>query len=319
MKSVFIDGQIGTTGLQIVQRLSRRSDIEIVHIDESRRKDTEEKRRLLNSVDSVILCLPDDAAVESVGLITNPSVKVLDASTAHRIAEGWVYGMPELKFSQRQKIREASFVSVPGCYPTGFLLAIAPLVESGVIPPDYPVVVNAVSGYSGGGRRLIETYRAREEEGSIEKLWPYRPYALKLEHKHLPEMKHYAGLSHNPLFSPAVGQFYQGMLVMVPLLRRFFRKNRSAEDIQQLWEEKYGDEHFINILPHDSTDILEEGFLSPLACNGTNRLDLMVFGNEEQIIIISRLDNLGKGASGAAVQNLNIMLGIDETEGLISS
>lgn len=319
MKSVFIDGQIGTTGLQIIQRLSRRSDIEIVQIDESKRKDTEEKRRLLNSVDSVILCLPDDAAVESVSLITNPSVKVLDASTAHRTAENWVYGLPELKGNQRQKIREASFVSVPGCYPTGFLMAVTPLVESGVISPDYPVVINAVSGYSGGGKRLIEVYRTRQEEGSVDQLWPYRPYALKLAHKHLPEMRHYAGLSHNPLFSPAVGHFYQGMLVMVPLLRRLFLKDRSAGDIQQLWEGKYGDERFINILPHNSTDILEDGFLSPLACNGTNRLDLMVFGNEEQLVIVSRLDNLGKGASGAAVQNLNIMLGIDETEGLISS
>ncbi len=316
MHKVFIDGQVGTTGLQIVQRIKDREDLELVEISQDDRKNATIKREIINSVDIVILCLPDTAARESVSLVENVNVKVLDASTAHRIDPTWIYGLPELDSFQRNKIKEARFVSVPGCYPTGFVLAITPLVKAGIVPADYPVTIQAVSGYSGGGRQLIETYKKRETEQDISKIWAFRPYSLQLSHKHVPEMQFYAGLKHKPFFVPSVGHFHQGMLVMIPLYRHLLKGIDTAK-IKEVYQNRYFNESFINVHEVNDMNELDSGFLSPTKCNDTNILDLMVFDNEEQILLIARLDNLGKGASGAAVQNLNLMLQVNESTGLI--
>ncbi len=317
MYKVFIDGQVGTTGLQIIERLKQHKDFEFVEIPFDERKNHSIKSDYLNSSDAVILCLPDAAAIESVQLIENKNVRVLDASTAHRTDEQWIYGLPEMSPQQRNKIKDSQRVSVPGCYPTGFILAMKPLVDSGIISPDNPVSVNAVSGYSGGGRKLIEAYKERENAGSIEELWSYRPYGLSLSHKHLPEMQKYSGLTNAPVFVPSVGHFLQGMLVQIPLSLQLLSKGTTIQTIVDLYREKYENEPFINVFPANFESELDGGFLSPTKNNGTNRLDLFVFGHDSQALIIARLDNLGKGASGAAVQNLNLMLGIKETEGLV--
>ncbi|MGK0290149.1 MAG: N-acetyl-gamma-glutamyl-phosphate reductase [bacterium] len=315
MYKVFIDGQVGTTGLQIYERLKNRSDIELLEIPESDRKNLEKKKEFLNQSDLVILCLPDSAAKESVSLIDNPNVKVLDASTAHRIAEDWTYGLAELP-EQREKIENARFVSNPGCYPTGFLLAVRPLVAEGILNPESLVTVNAVSGYSGGGRQLIEIYEKHAQQvNNPSDLWNYRPYALGLEHKHAPEMKKYALLENQPLFVPSVGHFAQGMLVSIPLFTKQFQKEVGKEEIHQILSKSYENEPFVQIMPLEG-DYLESGFLNPQDCNQTNRVDIFIFGNQDQILLVSRLDNLGKGASGAAVQNMNLMLGLKEGLGL---
>ncbi len=316
MNKVFIDGQSGTTGLQIVERLQGHQSIEIMEIPEKLRKNPETKKKYLNEADVVILCLPDQAARDSVGLITDSRVKVLDASTAHRTMAGWVYGLPELNKEQRSQIKQSHRISVPGCYPTGFVLAIAPLVRSGAIPADYPVSIQAVSGYSGGGRQLIEKYEEKETSSPVKGLNIFRPYGLHLDHKHLPEMKKFAGLERSPLFMPSVGHFYQGMLVMVPISLSILKQEVSGQSLIDILLETYRDEKFVRVLPFNHEDQLDQGFLSPTECNGTNRVDLMIYGHEDQLVIISRLDNLGKGASGAAVQNLNLMLGLDEESGL---
>ncbi len=315
---IFIDGQVGTTGLQIVERLNSRSDISLMEIPHEHRKEYKIKKDFLNSADMVVLCLPDEAAKDSVGMVDDDRVKILDASTAHRTNDDWTYGLPELEPKQREKIRSAKRVSIPGCYPSGFLIGIAPLVRSGILAPDYPVTVNAVSGYSGGGRQLIEKYKNQEKK-PLEQLWSYRPYGLNLAHKHVPEMWKYSGLQHAPLFVPAVGHFERGMLVSIPLLTRLLKKNVVVENIHSQLSEYYADECFVNVCPLNDLDSLNNGFLSPIDCNGTNRIDLMVFGSQTQILVVARLDNLGKGASGAAVQNLNIMLGEEETKGVGSS
>ncbi len=316
MHKVFIDGQAGTTGLQINKRLSVRDDIEVINIADADRKNPSIKKDIINSIDVVILCLPDEAARESVSLIENRDVKVLDASTAHRVHPDWVYGLPELSPGQREKIKTARWVSVPGCYPTGFILATAPLVKAGIIPSDYPITIQAVSGYSGGGRQMIESYREQEDRKDFTKIWPYRPYALQLAHKHLPEMRLYTGLKHKPLFVPAVAHIKQGMLVMVALHRHLL-KDSDPSYIVRTFMSCYQSEPFIRVAALNDMDQLENGFLSPVDCNGTNNLDLMVFAGEEQLLLVSRLDNLGKGASGAAVQNLNLMLSVDESTGLV--
>ena len=313
---VFIDGQSGTTGLQINQRLRNREDIELVEIADADRKNSSIKKEIINSVDVAILCLPDGAARESVSLIENQHVKVLDASSAHRVHPDWVYGLPELNSGQREKIKSARFVSVPGCYPTGFILATAPLVEAGIIPADYPVTIQAVSGFSGGGRQMIENYEHQEDQNDFTKIWSYRPYALQLSHKHLPEMALYTGLKHKPLFVPAVAHIKQGMLVMVPLYNHLL-KNSDLSFIIETLGSRYQSEPFIHVSALNDMDQLENGFLSPTVCNGTNNLDVMVFASDEQLLLVSRLDNLGKGASGAAVQNLNLMLSVDESTGLV--
>lgn len=316
MYNVFIDGQVGTTGLQIAERLQSRDDIELLEISTADRKNREKKKEIINSADAVILCLPDDAAKESVSLVESSKVRILDASTAHRTNPDWVYGLPEMTPEQRDLIRKSRCVSVPGCYPTGVITALKPLISAGVMPANSPITVNAVSGYSGGGRQLIEKYRQRETTEAVSELWAYRPYSLPLQHKHLPEMQKYTGLEQPPLFVPSVGHFYQGMLVMLPIPLSLTKPGTTRHTIQKLLESYYEGETFIQVLNLEG-DHLEEGFLSPTACNGTNRLELMVFGNETQVVVIARLDNLGKGASGAAVQNLNILMGQEETTGLV--
>ena len=315
MTDVFIDGQAGTTGLQIRERLAAREDVTLMEIPEESRKDSEVRRRYLNEADVVILCLPDDAAREAVGLVSSNHVRVLDASTAHRVADGWVYGLPELDADQRGRIREAARVSNPGCYPTGFVLLARPLVDAGMVSSRAHLSCHAVSGYSGGGRQLIERYEARGAEHP-ESLWHVRPYALGLEHKHLPEMARYAGIDRAPVFSPMVGHFAQGMLTMIPLHVDTLGEGATPETVHACLVERYRDEPCVEVLPLGAEDALDAGFLDPLAANGTNRIDLLVCGHDAQVLLVARLDNLGKGASGAAVQNLNIMTGAEELRGL---
>ena len=316
MTSVFIDGQAGTTGLQIRERLAARQDVSLLEIPEESRKDAEVRRRYLNEADAVILCLPDNAAREAIDLVSSNQVRVLDASTAHRVADGWVYGLPELDALQRERIRDAAWVSNPGCYPTGFVLLARPLVDARIVPRGARMSCHAVSGYSGGGRRLIERYEARGTEHP-ESLWNVRPYALGLAHKHLPEMAHYSGIDRIPVFSPMVGHFAQGMLTMIPLHVDTLEEGATVETVHACLAARYRNEPCVNVLPPGDEDALDTGFLDPLAANGTNRIDLFVYGHETQILLVARLDNLGKGASGAAVQNLNIMIGAEELSGLV--
>ncbi|MCY4220798.1 MAG: N-acetyl-gamma-glutamyl-phosphate reductase [Thiotrichales bacterium] len=315
MTAIFIDGQAGTTGLRIREQLAAREDLILVEIPQESRKDPEARRRYLNEADVVILCLPDDAAREAVRLISSHHVRVLDASTAHRVADGWVYGLPELDAGQRARIRGAARVSNPGCYPTGFVLLVRPLVDAGLVPGNARLSCHAVSGYSGGGRRLIERYEARSA-AHPQALWNVRPYGLDLGHKHRPEMAQYSGLDRAPVFSPMVGHFAQGMLTMLPLHTDTLGESANAETVHACLEARYRDEPCIEVHPLRDEEALDAGFLDPLCANGTNRIDLFVYGSDDQILLVARLDNLGKGASGAAVQNLNIMIGAEELCGL---
>ena len=314
---VFIDGEAGTTGLEIYTRLAQREDVTVVSIEPTKRKEITERIRLIDSVDVAILCLPDAAAREVVGLVSNPAVKILDASTAHRTHADWVYGFPELAPGQRDAIAKAHRVSNPGCYPTGFLAAIKPLVAAGLIPTSFPVTLNAISGYSGGGRKLIETYQGYGSEA--ESPYPYGVYGLTFGHKHVPEMHQYSGLAHAPLFLPAVGAFEKGMLVQIPLPLWTLDHPPTG---QQLWEalaNYYDQEAFVHVNKLGDTEVLRDRtFLDTKAANGTNQVQLFVFANDDtqEALVAARLDNLGKGASGAAVQNMNIMLGLPEHSGL---
>jgi len=315
MTKLFIDGQEGTTGLQIQERLGKRSDIQLLEIPADKRKDPATKRHFLNSADIVILCLPDEAARESVAMIENATTRVIDASTAYRTADTWVYGLPELTKNQRALIKNATRVSNPGCYATGFALLVRPLVENGVLSPDFPVTCSAVSGYSGAGKKMIAAYETVNPADSAAKLGS-RNYALALNHKHLPEMKKHAGLAKNPLFMPLVCDYYNGMNVTIPLHVDMLGSTVSMRSLHELYREYFLGEAFVPVMPLDMSVSLDNGFLNPVNCNGTNRCEIFVFGNETQIVVAARLDNLGKGASGAAVQNMNIMLGIDEATGL---
>lgn len=317
---IFIDGESGTTGLQIYSRLNQRDDIELVNIEASRRRDSAERAKLINAVDVAILCLPDDAAREAVSFVSSTKVKILDASTAHRTAEGWVYGFPELSSGQREKIANAQFVSVPGCYPTGFLACIRPLIANGLLPTHFPITINAVSGYSGGGKNLIKEYHAfHEQQAGATSLYPYGIYSTQFGHKHVKEMHKYSGLASPPMFVPAVGDFEQGMLVQIPLPLWTLENPPSGEVIYQAIADYYQGEKFVQIAPFQNSTLLRDGkFLDVMAMNGTNIVQIFVFANDttHEALLVARLDNLGKGASGAAVQNLNIMLGFPEELGL---
>ncbi|MDR3288896.1 MAG: N-acetyl-gamma-glutamyl-phosphate reductase [Peptococcaceae bacterium] len=316
MKSkVFVDGQEGTTGLKINERLANREDLEILRIAPEKRKDASARRALLNEADVVFLCLPDEAAREAVSLVTNEKTRVIDASTAHRTHPDWVYGLPELSGEQREKIQASRRVCVPGCHATGFTTILYPLVQEGIVARDYPVTSYSVSGYSGGGKKLIAAYE--EKEGRDERLKSPRLYALDLRHKHLPEMQKINGLTHLPLFTPMVGDYYQGMVVGVPLTRRLLAKRLTAREVWEAMTAYYHGQRFIRVMPFASQEYLDRGYLDATGCNHTNRVEIFVCGEGEQILLLARLDNLGKGASGAAVQNLNRMLGMDEGTGLV--
>ncbi len=303
--TVFIDGEAGTTGLEIRARLAKREDIEFVSIDPAKRKDEAERRRLLNAVDLVVLCLPDEAAKQAVTLIDNPSVRVLDASSAHRVAEGWIYGFPELLPGQAERLAEARFVANPGCYPTGATALLRPLVDAGLVPSDYPVAINATSGYSGGGRQMIDAFEGRGPDPITDR---WRIYALNLAHKHTPEMMLYGGLARKPIFSPAVGVYRQGMIVELPLALWSLPKQPTGRALHETLFRRFDGQRFIRVMPFEAPPAT----LAPEGLNGSNLLELYVFENpaEQQALLVARLDNLGKGASGAAVQNLDLMLGL---------
>ena len=312
-KTVFIDGQHGTTGLKINERLNGRNDIELIEITEAARKDPQAKEKLLNEADIVFLCLPDDAARQSVGLIKNKLVCVIDGSTAHRVAEGWVYGLPELKKEQRNLIKNSKRISVPGCHATGFIAMLYPLVARGIVSPDYPVTCHTTAGYSGGGKAMIADYQGENVPDYIKNP---RPYSLALNHKHIPEMTKITGLAHAPIFAPTVVNVYNGEIISIPLVVPNLQKKLTAAEMRAVLADYYTGEQFIKVMPYPADDYLKNGYMTFTDCNGTNNLEIFVFGNDERILLSARFDNLGKGASGAAVQNMNIILGVDEGTGL---
>ena len=308
---VFVDGQEGTTGLQINEYLARRADIEVLKIDAEKRKDLNERKRLINASDVTFLCLPDDAAKESVALVDNPKTCIIDASTAHRVNPAWAFGLPELEQEQRARIRASKRIANPGCHATAFILALKPLVAAGLLPADTQIAANSITGYSGGGKKMIEHYQ------SPQRIEAPRPYALGLAHKHLPEMRAYAGLAVAPIFQPIVGPFYKGLAVTAYLHPSQFARKATPEDVRKILADYYVGETFIRVAPVDLEANTEGGFFNVEANNNTNRVDLFVFGNEERLLVVGRLDNLGKGASGAAVQSMNVHLGVEETLGLV--
>lgn len=313
MPKIFIDGKEGTTGLKIYERFANRSDIEILQIDDEKRKDPVEKAKMINASDYTFLCLPDAASIESVALCTNPETRIIDASTAHRINPEWAYGFPELDKSFRKKIVSSNRVAVPGCYASGSNAILYPLVKSGILPKDYPVVIHAVSGYSGAGKKAIAQYEA---EGRNPELDSPRLYALTQAHKHLPEIKKISGLDFEPIFNPYVCDYFQGMTVTVGLHSRLLLKKVTAKDVWQMFADHYEGTNFVKVAGFMGEGTLSEQFIPANTLANTNDMQVFVYGNDDRIMVTTRFDNLGKGASGAAVQCLNIMMGIDETTGL---
>lgn len=311
---VYIDGQEGTTGLKILERFEGRNDIELLRISEDKRKDSAERARLINMSDYTFLCLPDDAAREAVSFVDNDKVRIIDASTAHRTNPDWAYGFPELSAQHREKIRTSNRVAVPGCYASGFASIVYPLVNNGVIPDDFPVFAYATSGYSGAGKKAIAIYEGNEKP---EEFNSPRQYALSQQHKHLPEMKAVSGLKFTPMFNPIICDYFSGMVVSVPIQTRMLASSVTAESIHDMYAKHYDGAKMVEVMPLMSADEQKSFFLASNTLSGQNKIQVFVFGNDEQILLCSRLDNLGKGASGAAVQCLNIMMGIDETKGLV--
>lgn len=321
---VFIDGEAGTTGLQIRQRLAGRRDLQVISIDPERRKELSARAEMLNAADAVVLCLPDDAAKEAVKLVTNDRTVIVDASTAYRVDPNWAYGFPEMADGHRVMIERSKRISNPGCYPTGFIGLTAPLVRAGLVPAATPITVNAVSGYSGGGKGLIEEFSVAPAETTND---AFRTYGLTLAHKHVPEMTKYSGLAHAPVFAPSVGRYAQGMIVEVPLQLWSLPGTPTPKMLREALADFYQGEKFVTVASEAEIATLQKqragaggyvGALDPEALNNTNSMKLYVFGNEatQQARLVALLDNLGKGASGAAVQNLNIALGLEESAGL---
>ena len=320
---VFVDGQEGTTGLRIHEYLAARDDIEVLRIAPELRKDAAERARLLNAADVAFLCLPDAASREAAALITNPNTCLIDASTAHRTAPGWVFGLPELAPGQRAAIRASKRIANPGCHASAFILLLRPLVDAGVLPCATAITATSITGYSGGGKSMIADYEAAAAAvpGGLaaqpnSPLAAPRPYALALAHKHLPEMKAHTGLTEPPVFMPIVGPFYKGLTVSVPLHLSQLGGSAGAAELHAALSERYAGERFIRVMPLGDPATLAGGFFDVQACNDTNHLDLFVFAAADQAVLIARLDNLGKGASGAAIQAMNVHLGVDEGLGL---
>ena len=316
---IFIDGKEGTTGLKIFERFEGRDDLEILLIDEDKRKDVNERKRLINESDYTFLCLPDSAAIEAVSLCENPNTIIIDASTAHRTNPDWAYGFPELSSEHRKKVETSHRIAVPGCYASGFNAIVYPLVKSGILPSDYPVVCHAVSGYSGAGKKAIAQYEDEERDFQLESP---RLYGLTQEHKHLPEMQKVSGLSFKPAFSPYICDYFSGMSVSIPLHIRMLNSSKGkigradCQEICDMFKNHYANSIFVQVADFMGQDILTESFIPANTLSGTNNMQIFICGNEERVTITSRFDNLGKGASGAAVQCMNISMGVDETLGL---
>ena len=310
---VFIDGKEGTTGLKIFERFEKRNDIEILTADEDKRKDPAERAKLINASDITFLCLPDVAAIESAQLCTNPNTIIIDASTAHRVNPQWAYGFPELDKSFREKIISSKRIAVPGCYASGTIAICYPLVKSGIMPADYPVVVHAVSGYSGAGKKAIAQYEADDRDKGLDSP---RLYALTQMHKHLPEMKLISGLAYEPVFNPYICDYYQGMTVTVGLHSRLLSKKVTAKEVHEMFAAHYEGCRFVKVAGFMGEGVLTEQFIPANTLAGTNEMQIFVYGNDDRIMITTRFDNLGKGASGAAVQCMNIVMGVDEGTGL---
>ncbi len=310
---VFIDGKEGTTGLRISERLAGRTDIEILEIDEELRKSTIERKRLINESDYTILCLPDEAAIESVSLCENSKTKIIDASTAHRTNPKWAYGFPELSDEHRRKIENFKRVAVPGCYASGFNALLYPIVQNKFIQPYHPVICHAVSGYSGAGKKAIAIYESPDRPDDFDSP---RLYSLGKTHKHIKEMMAVSGLSYPPIFNPYINPYYNGMIVSVPLHFRAMAKKTSAHEIWEIMSEHYKNQKLVKVEPFMGEGVTESGFLPANTLKNTDTMQIFIYGTDDHIMLCARLDNLGKGASGAAVQCMNIMMGLDETTGL---
>lgn len=309
---IFIDGSEGTTGLRIYERFQKRDDIEILHINPELRKDPAERKKMINASDITFLCLPDNASRESVSLVENENVVIIDASTAHRTDAGWAYGFPELSPNHKDAIKTGKRIAVPGCYATGFISLVYPLVKEGILPEDYPVTCFGLSGYSGAGKKTIATYESDDRE---KELSSGRIYALSQQHKHLKEMQKITGLTRTPLFSPIIDDYYSGMVVSIQLYTDMLAKKETPETLLNFFSEYYKNQRFIKVSAADDA-IAASGFLAGNGLSGWDGLKIYVTGNEDRVVISSQFDNLGKGASGAAIQCMNIVLGCDEAKGL---